>query len=32
MRAGPGQGNVEVTIAFLLDGSFFLRDFVPGER
>jgi hypothetical protein len=29
MRSGPGQGNVEVAIAFLLEGSFSLRDFVP---
>ncbi len=29
MQSGPGQGNVEVAVAFLLEGSFSLRDFVP---
>jgi|GEM_PF-2171321 len=29
MPAARGRGNVEVALAFLLDGSFSLRDFVP---
>jgi hypothetical protein len=29
MQAGAGQGNVEVALAFRLDGSSALRDFVP---